>query len=201
MRIKVLVLSLVTITLMVTMSKTTLSYFMDAEESEAIFTIGNVQIQNVAASSGVCDDMKKNDACTKTYSVENTGQSPAYVRVRVLIPEGLVTTDPLSGDSPALSVTTANDEYVESANSVFCDGVSGGLCREYVAMWDDPLPAGSTTEDRSVTIEYLLDAEASVEGEGNEGVSVNPANLGIKIYTEAIQAQGFSSADDAFSNF
>ena len=68
-------------------------------------------------------------------------------------------------------------------------------------MWDDPLPAGSTTEDRSVTIEYLLDAEASVEGEGNEGVSVNPANLGIKIYTEAIQAQGFSSADDAFSNF
>ena len=196
MRIKVLVLSLVTMTLMITLSKATLSYFIDVEESEAVFTVGNVIIRNNASSSGVCDNMQKDDECTKTYAVENIGASSAYVRIRVLVPEEL-----LSGESPTFSITTANDDYIESTSSVPCNTVDESMCREYTARWVNPLQAGSTTENRSITFTYLADAETSVEGEGSEGGSINPANLGVKIYTEAIQARGFSSAVDAFSNF
>ena len=196
MRIKILVLSLVATILTITMSTTTMSYFIDSDQSEAMFTVGSVRIQNVFSESEVGEDMETNSKCTKSYAVRNTGSSLAYVRVRVLVPENL-----LSVGSPTLAIATANDEYVESLGSVFCNGVDGDLCREYVSTWDEPLAADTETSSRNITFTYLLVEEASTEGDGGEGGSINPANLGIKIYTEAIQAQGFANASEAFSNF
>ncbi|MBQ3475986.1 hypothetical protein IJH26_00515 [Candidatus Saccharibacteria bacterium] len=196
MRIKILVLSLVATILTVTMSSTTMSYLIDMEVSDAVFTVGNVKVLSVSEHSGVCENMQKNDTCINSLAVKNTGVSDAYVRVRVLVPEDL-----LSEDSPTLEITTANDEFVESENSIYCNGTDGDLCKEYVSRWDDRLISDTTAAAREISFKYLLDASVSVEGEGNEGESINPAILGIKVYTEAIQAQGFMSAEDAFANF
>lgn len=196
MRIKFLVLSLVVATLAITCSTTTLAYLTDTDNSEVVFTVGNVQIANHTITSGTCEGMVKDDICTKTFSVENLGTVDAFTRVRVLIPETL-----LSENSPTLQITTANDEFIESPDSVYCNGISGDLCKEYVSTWTDVLTASTTATPRSLNFEYLLDLTTSTEGENTTGASINLANLGIKVYTEAIQAQGFQSASEAFTNF
>ena len=191
MRIKILVLSLVVAALAITCSTTTLAYFTDTDSSESVFTIGNVTITNTTNKSGTCTDMEKGDECIESFTVTNSGAVDTYVRVRVLVPASL-----LSGSSPTLNIT-ANGEFVESANNVTYSEIE---YKEYVSTATTPLSANEIYNTSNINFEYILDSTVTVEGEGTE-TSTNLADFGIKIYAEAIQAQGFTNASEAFSNF
>lgn len=191
MRIKILVLSLVVASLAITCSTTTLAYFTDTDFSESVFTVGNVTITNTTNQSGVCTDMEKGDECVESFTVTNSGAVDTYVRVRVLVPTSL-----LSDSSPTLNIT-ANGEFVESDNNVT---YSETEYKEYVSTATTPLSANEVYNTSNITFEYTLDSTVTVEGEGTE-TSTNLADLGIKIYAEAIQAQGFTNASEAFNNF
>ena len=194
MRIKILVLSLVVATLAITCSTTTLAYFKDSYVIENTFAVGNVKVQNNTVTSGICGGMIKDDTCTKAISVTNTGSVDAFVRVRVLVPESLVSEN-------TLAVSTANNAFVETPNTVNCNTAPETQCKEYVSTWNNILSGNTVTPESTISFTYNSLIKTGIEGENTEGAPISLAELGIKIYTEAIQAQGFANASDAFSNF
>ena len=191
MRIKILVLSLVVAALAITCSNTTIAFFTDSDNSINTFTVGNVAITNTMSQSGVCAEMQKDDECVESFTIENIGPVDAYVRIRVLVPTSL-----LSDSSPTLNIT-ANGEFVESINTITISEIE---YNEFVSTAENLLASGEVYNTSEISFEYILDSTATVEGEGTE-TSANPADLGIRIYAEAIQAQGFANATEAFNNF
>lgn len=191
MRIKILVLSLVITTLIISLSSTSMAYFTDTAESNSIFTVGNVQITSQTNQSDICTNMQKDNTCTETYIVTNTGPVNAYVRVRILVPTSLLETN-----SSTIIITTANDEFAPSANEIT---IGEEKYKEYISTGTNAL-ATTGTYTPSLSFTYNLDSTATVEGSGT-GESANLADFGIKVITEAIQAQGFASHADAFNAF
>ena len=239
MRTKVLVLSLVGVTLSIASSGMSLAYFKSDDESTNIFTIGQIAVTPVTASIGrtytdemtgdptsytnaeiasnaadytdyydqhcanmLGDPSGANDTCNRYVFVQNTGNLPAYVRVRVMIPEDLVTADP--GDQPIITLNydDTSDEYVRTINGhVLCSTESTEYCNEYVFLRSAAL-AENTMTSSPVIDSITVNVIAATGGVGG-GTSDSYADLteGVKIYTEAIQAQGFADAVTAFNNY
>lgn len=228
MKRKILVLSLAIIAFSIADSMLTLSYFTDSDSSTASFTVGRVKIRTIAASIGrytadsqysdaeILQDASKyadylNEKCTNLFSdvdkpakcmrnifVQNTGTVPVYVRVRVQIPR-----DAYLDDVDIELGGSKEYEVSESSGFVTCFADASKRCHEYVFTRLQPLAAGAMTTNPSMTaMTYSGIAQVSTE-DGEEGSSegVNLTNMGIKVYAQAIQAQGFSSATEAFSNY
>lgn len=193
MRKKILVLSFVLATLSTIFAGTTLAYFIDATSTTETFTVGNVGVTNTTTSTGTCTSMALGDTCTKTFTATNSGSVTEYARVRVLVPDSLLT---------ATLTVVADPGFSQSASSVYCNGNSGDTCTEYVYTWSDALDAGNTTSaSPALSFTYNLSSIATAIGEGGTGTNDTPAILGVIIYTEAIQAQGFANATSAFGSF
>ena len=230
MKGKILVLSLAILALSIAGSATTLSYLTDSELTTANFTVGKVKIRTIAASinrwenetmmsdtdlinnsSGYstylqekCSNMlaepDKPAVCNRYIYVQNTGTVAAYLRVKVQIP----TNDYFNdigieyGGSKEYEVTTP-----DFSKPINC-ATGGGKCYEYIFTKYLPLQPGTMTANPSLTaMTYSGVAETSTTDDGEEGSSsgANLSTNGIRVYTQAIQAQGFSSATEAFSNF
>ncbi len=223
MKGKVLVLSLVIAALSITCSTSSLAYLMDVDSSVTTFTTGQIEIRTLTASIGRgstvsdadiidsannystylnnnCTNMLGGSTCDKHVFIQNTGSTSAYVRVRVLIPERLI-----SGESPLFTFNRSSSEFTETARTgIYCEGTSGELCTEYTFTRAAALPANTMTSQSAIdSFVYNVVATTSSTNENTTTASepIDLTDAGIRIYTEAIQAQGFASVTDAFNNF
>lgn len=149
-----------------------------------------------------CTEMLTNDTCNKYTYVENTGTVDAYVRVRVLVPKSLI-----SGESPTITLNknTASTEYTTvSYGDTPCEVGSSEMCEKYIFTRNQILHSGELTTNPVIeSITYNAIASTQTEGVNEEATSqtLDLTNSPIKVYTEAIQAQGFATANLAFANF
>lgn len=148
-----------------------------------------------------CTAMLGNDECKKYTYVENIGQSDAYVRVRVLVPKSLI-----SGEDPLITLLeTASTEYNKHSSEVACESDPSEQCVEYIYTRAEKLSAGEFTQHPVIdAIRYNVIATAQAEEGANE-IATSPTldltTSNIKVYAEAIQAQGFNNASEAFAHF
>lgn len=226
MKGKTLVLSLVVASLAITPSTGTMAYLKDEQTTVASFTTGQVKIHTRTASipregntdaaiianaedyldgyfQANCTSMiGPNATCNKFTYVENVGTVSAYVRVRVLIPNSLI-----SVESPPITLNyTASTEYITvSSNNVPCSSYSSELCKEFKFTRKEPLPPGGLTINPVIdSITYNVISSTQTEGGENDEATSPNLDLSvsnIKVYTEAIQAQGFENASDAFVHY
>lgn len=220
MKGKILVLSSVIASLAISSSTATLAYLTDTDYNIATFTTGQVRVQtytvaddrsvNVSdadviqnATAHLCDNLLSGDECERYIFVKNTGSVDAYTRVRILVPVSLETGDPRP--ITLLHNNTASEEYEQRSNPmVACGNDTTALCNEYIYTRREVLSANEMTHHPVIgSMISNIVVGASSEGESGEStpVATVPPVSEIKIYTEAVQAQGFTSAEDAFTNF
>lgn len=136
--------------------------------------------------------------CARYIFVQNTGTVPAYVRVKIQIP-----VDPYI-DGVNVELGGLKTYQTTQALNRCLSGT--GSCYTYTVTSPTPLGAGEMLNSpfmQAMTYKNEDPAQATADDSGTEGssIGVNLSDTGIRVYTQAIQAQGFSSAEEAFSNF
>lgn len=133
--------------------------------------------------------------------VVNTGKNAAYIRIRVMIPADLDTA--ILNSSMYTTTALNNKEFTmayDSTGTVERDGV---MYNVYTFTRIDPLAAGEMTYwnvwgtihmDTDVTNEEI----ASLFGEGKPYAD---GTFPVLVEADAIQADGFANATDAFAAF
>lgn len=137
--------------------------------------------------------------CARYIFVQNTGTVPAYVRVKIQIPLNTYYSK-IRVELGGLKAYTSTEDF-----GVECIA-GGGYCYESAVTSPTPLGAGEMLNSpfmQAMTYENQTPAQVTTDDSGTEGssIGVNLSDTGIRVYTQAIQAQGFSSAEEAFSNF
>ena len=176
----------------------------------------NNQSKYKAGDSYFTDDQIKDDA--KTYKCEdvklapgeyyhkmpyvvNTGKNDAYIRIRVMIPADLDTAILNSSMYTTTAIKSGEFTYAyDDSGTVERDGVKYNV---YTFTRIDPLAAGAMTYwnvwgtihmDADVTNEEI----ASLFGEGKPYAD---GTFPVLVEADAIQADGFANATDAFAAF
>lgn len=150
-----------------------------------------------------CENVKLNpgEYYHKMPYVVNTGKNAAYIRIRVMIPAALDTA--ILNSSMYTTTALNNKEFTmayDSTGTVERDGV---MYNVYTFTRIDPLAAGEMTYwnvwgtihmDTDVTNEEI----ASLFGEGKPYAD---GTFPVLVEADAIQADGFANATDAFAAF
>lgn len=150
-----------------------------------------------------CDNVMLNpgESYHKMPYVVNTGKNAAYIRIRVMIPANLDTA--ILNSSMYTTTALNNKEFTmayDSTGTVVRDGVKYNV---YTFTRIDPLAAGEMTYwnvwgtihmDTDVTNEEI----ASLFGEGKPYAD---GTFPVLVEADAIQADGFANATDAFAAF
>lgn len=165
--------------------------------------------EQILASAETYDDYLANEgtgmvpsqSVMKCPYVLNTGNSPAYVRVRVLVPatldgpellfdSGMYVSEPIDKGIVKMSVRTVVRE--------------GTVYNEYAFTYQDPLEPGEMTfwnvwGDVKVADDISLAQMRALAASG----AVDPTDKSFNVVMEAdaIQYRGFTSAAEAFLNF
>ena len=161
----------------------TLAYFTDSDEAENVFQVGNIDIElHEAEETGIYKDddyiewleeqtIMPGLQLDKIVWVENTGNQPAYVRVTIIVPEGMeaVWGTELGGWTRTPGEKTGAGEYVYTSTNPLAAGAGTPWL-----MTDMKLSASVTELD--VLAEY-----------------------NVHVYVEAIQAAGFGSSEEAYN--
>lgn len=217
MKKKILSICLVAIIAITAIAGASLAYLTDRDSAENVFTIGNVEIKLLETTLHRDMDAAKDDeiiANAKNYQdylaeagknmvpgrwvmkapyVQNTGKNAAYIRVVATMTEKvynainimLYTTATEEG---AIDFDTENysDIVIEDGTVtltfVYTEALEPGAITYYAPFWRFQVMPELDNED-------LADLAA-------EGVE----NL-ITVRADAIQAEGFDNADDAFAAF
>ncbi len=162
----------------------TLAYFTDTDAADNVFTVGNIDIKLIEQQHNEdtedpddLEDFEQNKELMpgttqdKIVTVKNIGKNDAYVRVTIVIPEGLT----------ALWPETTGDWTRSPAT-----GAGAGT---YVYTCEKPLVAGDTTP---VLLEgVMLNADVTA-------LDVQ-ATYTVPVDVEAIQIAGFEDADAAYA--
>lgn len=193
----------------------TLAYFTSADKADNTFTIGSVAIKlfehdvdKTADSTWVTKPYRGSETEVNaiTYSgvypgailpkdptIRNTGNNPAYVRMKVTISNASAWKSKIAAGTDLTSIfggyVNANWNRAAITEDTANDTIT------YVFNYTGILASGGTTGAlfTSVTIPSAFNnAEMSAIG-GEEG------QFTMDIKAEAIQSEGFSSASDAFS--
>lgn len=155
------------------------------------------------AATYTCDDVKlaPGQSYHKMPYVVNTGKNDAYIRIRVMIPADLDTA--ILNSSMYTTTALNNKEFTmayDSTGTVERDGVKYNV---YTFTRIAPLAAGEMTYwnvwgtihmDTDVTNEEI----ASLFGEGKPYAD---GTFPVLVEADAIQADGFANATDAFAAF
>lgn len=150
-----------------------------------------------------CENVKLNPGQSyhKMPYVKNTGANDAYIRIRVMIPANLDTA--ILNSSIYTTTALNNKEFTmayDDSGTVDRDGVKYNV---YTFTRIDPLAAGKMTYwnvwgtvhmDSDVTNEEI----ASLFGEGKPYAD---GTFPVLVEADAIQADGFANATDAFAAF
>lgn len=202
MKKKVLTIALSVALIAAAVTGATLAFFTDAKTAENTFTVGNVAIildeapvERIADEFGIAEwvtDDGSERITANTYEkvypgavlpkdpiVWNTGASPAYVRVKVVILNaaqwGL---DDVSAILNGLNMTDWTLDGTQSSE--------GAVTLTY--SYNTVLAAGSDTGALFTAVSIPDEAEAL-------------ENFKINLMAEAIQAEGFADADAAWAAF
>lgn len=155
------------------------------------------------AATYKCDNVMLNpgESYHKMPYVVNTGKNAAYIRIRVMIPANLDTA--ILNSSMYTTTALNNKEFTmayDNTGAVVRDGVKYNV---YTFTRIDPLAAGEMTYwnvwgtihmDTDVTNEEI----ASLFGEGKPYAD---GTFPVLVEADAIQADGFANATDAFAAF
>lgn len=155
------------------------------------------------AEKYTCDNVKLNpgESYHKMPYVVNTGKNDAYIRIRVMIPADLDTA--ILNSSMYTTTALNNKEFTkayDNTGAVVRDGVKYNV---YTFTRIAPLKAGEMTYwnvwgtihmDTDVTNEEI----ASLFGEGKPYAD---GTFPVLVEADAIQADGFANATDAFAAF
>ncbi len=210
------ILSLVLVAaLALTAVGSTLAYFTDTESATNTFTVGSVDIQLLESqyytnvdTDKTWEDIEK-DAETydeyleetgknlvpgkevkKAIYVENTGKNDAYVRVRIQLPK-----DVASRVSYMMNSTYIENQKPDDKNEIsMTTKTLEDNTLEATFTYLEPIAAGKYTEHSPVW-KFWLNKDLDNE-------DFNGLNLGsITVYADAIQAEGFETAAEAFAAF
>ena len=197
-KIRITVVSLIAIAICVLSSGATLSYFTDSVATTNNFTVGNAST-SLAIYNDVAGDSEhlfNASSYTLTSNLDipyylqatNDGNIPVYQRFRVVIPKDLASVVTLN--TPTNSNYTVT--YKPSVNEAYA---------EYYIVNNTALAVGDTTAEwptTSIHIGDISDVDNSLFTCANG--NANNCVLGISVYSDAIQAAGFTSAAQALAN-
>lgn len=186
------------------------------EKSDNILVTPNVAMEGTATEywDGPCftDDQIKEDAekyqsvylkdaniapgtgYRKCPYVVNTGKNAAYIRIRVIIPTEL---DKLLDDSYLTVSAYQSDEFekytkdVKDDNNVYTFTRVEPLASGEMTFWN---VWGSITMDKDVTNKDIADMQA-------RGLIDQDGKFDVKVEADAIQADGFKNATEAWAAF
>ena len=155
------------------------------------------------AEKYTCDNVKLNpgESYHKMPYVVNTGKNAAYIRIRVMIPADLDTA--ILNSSMYTTTALNNKEFTMAYDSTGTVERGGVMYNVYTFTRIDPLAAGEMTYwnvwgtihmDTDVTNEEI----ASLFGEGKPYAD---GTFPVLVEADAIQADGFANATDAFAAF
>lgn len=144
-----------------------------------------------------CENVKLNPGQSyhKMPYVVNTGKNAAYIRIRVMIPANLDTA--ILNSSMYTSTALNNKEFTmayDSTGTVERDGV---MYNVYTFTRIDPLAAGEMTY---WNVWGTVHMDSDVTNEEIENLLPN-GTFNVLVEADAIQADGFANATDAFAAF
>lgn len=187
MKKKLTVVALVVVLVALLISGMTMAYFTDTDSATNVFTIGDVSIdiQEPSWDPGE-DDVLENIAPGVLYpkdpKIVNTGKNAAYIRVTITFtnygssntPNPAQFLQDLNKDEKFVQKSSefVNDDYVIVLESVDALGVG----EEWLVFNGVKIPEGMTGDDLKNIVDFVIDIKA-----------------------EAIQADGFVSADEALA--
>jgi len=183
----------------------TLAFFTDSESSAvSSITAGSVDVRlDVRWNRDVSADQSGTSAASDNNLdpgepipvspyVTNTGTSPVYVRIRVLVPNNLA-------GSFEVILPTDNPGYVSQLETPAYRTKDSDHV-EFLFLYNEPLAAGQTTA-RSVSEGFYFKPDSGTDS----GNTVTPQTIldssGISFHVDAIQASTFDSASAAFAAF
>ena len=150
-----------------------------------------------------CDKVKLNPGQSyhKMPYVKNTGVNNAYIRIRVMIPADLDTA--ILNSSMYTSTALNNKEFTmayDNSGTVDRDGIKYNV---YTFTRIDPLAAGELTY-WNVWGTVHMDTDVTNEELGNlfgAGKPYADGTFPVLVEADAIQADGFANADEAWKAF
>lgn len=226
MKKKIVALCLCVALAVIAIGGATLAYFTDKDDATNVITMGNVDIkldeaevtlgtdgEYTAGTDRVQENTYSNvypgQALPKDPTVTNIGTQPAYIRVKV--------TFPVKGTNAQKSFADVGSLFaINSDNFVFGQLDTYNLTALFegfdATKWDVEqtaynMPFFGTPDDilqLTFTYKEVLAPEATAVL--FTGVNIDPdietsIDVTMNITAEAIQAQGFDSAAEAFANF
>lgn len=222
MKKKILALSLALGAFALILSAGTMAYFTDRTDViKNVFTVGNVEIElkeNFEQNSlllpvtGSAQAGTLKNGVTKEISVKNTGNSEAYVRVHIAIPNILDNGDPsfdasrnvLHFNYPKDSVGANKWDWSNSTGAPYegqwnyyeqtIDGVKYNV---YVVTYEKALAKNEETAEKAMSQVYLDSKVTSADANRINAALNNDVN--IKVVAEATQKEGFTDAYDALN--
>lgn len=230
----------------------TLAYLTDTEEAVNIMTVGRVDIELIEQQrdeNGELEDFEQGkqllpivgsaqgekdkwgmptaeNYVDKVVTVENTGNTPAWVRVITAVPVALE--DEVSASKNALHWNNGdrfdingtgaynnakiadynakvNLRYVDDAGNRLVTTVDGVDYYIYIFTYQDQLPAKTTTEYATM-MGFYLDEKVDWDDETGKytlnGVVIDydfAQGVKIPVVAQAVQADGFDTAEEAFT--
>lgn len=217
MKKKILALTLCVVLLAIAAVGATLAYFTDTDEVKNTFTIGNVKIELLesklhretdnATDEAIAADAEKyaeylaeagknmlpGTTVNKAPYIRNTGSNNAYVRLRMLVPVGMMdlltctpTQEAYADGSIAEPVQLENMtidgvEYAQFA-FVYAKALAPEEMTYWPAFWQVKLNEDVTSEDVAA-------------------LDLTDATFDIILQADAIQADTFTTAAEAFAAF
>lgn len=206
-KIRITVVSLIAVAICVLSSGATLSYFTDSKSTTNHFVVGNASTslaiyddvtgdeyhvlddsEYTVVANGVLKNNTKLSGIPFYLQATNDGNIPVYQRFRVVIPKDLASVVTLN--TPTNSNYTVT--YDPSVNDTYA---------EYYIVSNTALAVGNTTAEWPTTSIHIGD----ISGVDNSlftcaNSNANNCVLGISVYSDAIQAAGFTSAAQALAN-
>lgn len=198
----------------------TIAYFTDTDENNNTFSFGNVDItldeapvekneENDQYEEVEGDRVTENEypliypgaTLPKDPTIHNEGDSDAYVRVKVRVERGINWMHPVYGKGWA----EYEDNFMAMINDTLGTGweivdtyalIGDENYIEYTINYTPRLEAG---EDTTAVFTEIYIPTTLTNEIVNTYIGEYPALTAIDIYAEAVQAEGFTSVEEAFA--
>lgn len=205
-----------------------LAYFTDTETADNNFTVGNVSIELIEQEKQYKEGTDQyelveftNDkvlmpgmqnAVDKIVTVKNTGDNAAYVRVKITVPAALKDVIHLNQETDTQwseLTSSPDDEENLVYTAIYNKALAGKSVVDDETVYDiSEVVLSSIYLDSTVNCDengeyYFVKTVKGDTGamEVRENIDLDPQSVVVNVVAEAIQADGFESAKDAFDAY
>ena len=174
-------------------ARSSIAYFTAKDQTDNVFTVGTVDItlDEPAWDETADHSISPGAVYDKDPTVHNTGDTDAYVRIRVLVTDYAAFRAADPAYDPA-AMFTGLDEAWERTGEAKVDTEADTV--EYTYTLKEFLPAGADSQPlfKSVTMPPFADTDFTSAAGGS---------FDVTICADAIQADGFADHTEAFAAF